>query len=65
MIRNGSGLVAPAIEDQQNPPDARSEMESAVTEQNIPWEQDDIDPGWFFAESAGSVRSSISYRPGG
>jgi len=35
-------------------------MNSAV------WHQDGIDPGWFFAEGIGSVRSSKSYnRPGG
>ncbi len=30
------------------------------------WRQDSIDPGWFYAEGIGSVRSSKSYnRPGG
>jgi hypothetical protein len=36
-----------------------------VIEQNISWQQDGIDSGWFFAEGIGSVRSSSSYRPGG
>lgn len=36
-----------------------------MTDQSISWEQDGIDSGWFFAKSVGSVRSSISYRPGG
>jgi hypothetical protein len=35
-----------------------------MTEQNILWSQDGIDPGWFIAEGMGSVRSRESYRPG-
>lgn len=36
-----------------------------MTQQDILWQQDGIDSGWFFAEGIGSVRSSFSYRPGG
>jgi hypothetical protein len=38
----------------------------SMTDQTVAWRQDGIDPGWFFAEGIGSVRSSKSYdRPGG
>jgi hypothetical protein len=43
----------------------RTDVECTVTEQNISWEQDGIDTGWFFAKNIGSVRSSTSYRSGG
>ncbi len=37
-----------------------------MTGQAVQWRQGGIDPGWFFAEDIGSVRSSKSYnRPGG
>ncbi|MGK9166711.1 hypothetical protein KXR53_10460 [Inquilinus limosus] len=37
-----------------------------MTRRAAVWRQDGIDPGWFFAEGIGSVRSSKSYnRPGG
>lgn len=36
-----------------------------MTDQSISWKQDGIDTGWFFAKGVGSVRSSVSYRPGG
>lgn len=36
-----------------------------MTEKSITWEQDGIDSGWFFAKDVGSVRSNVSYRPGG
>jgi hypothetical protein len=36
-----------------------------MTKQDISWQQDGIDSGWFFAKDIGSVRSSSSYRPGG
>lgn len=31
----------------------------------IEWKQDGIDPGWFYVDGIGSVRSKDSYRPGG
>ena len=36
-----------------------------MANQSVAWVQDGVDPGWFFARGVGSVRSSISYRPGG
>jgi len=37
-----------------------------MAEQTATWRQDGIDPGWFYADGIGSVRSSKSYnRPGG
>jgi hypothetical protein len=37
-----------------------------MAEQTATWRQDGIDPGWFYAEGIGSVRSSRSYNmPGG
>ena len=37
-----------------------------MTKDSASWQQDGIDPGWFFADGIGSVRSTVSYgRSGG
>ncbi|RXH32323.1 MULTISPECIES: hypothetical protein [Bradyrhizobium] len=36
-----------------------------MSDKNILWQQDGVDPGWFIAEQIGSIRNSTSYRPGG
>lgn len=36
-----------------------------MIDQNILWQQDGVDPGWFTAAHIGSIRNSKSYRPGG
>jgi hypothetical protein len=37
-----------------------------IAQQKAHWQQDGVDPGWFYAEGIGSLRSAASYgRPGG
>lgn len=36
-----------------------------MTEKSMFWEQDGIDRGWYYARNIGSVRSAMSWKPGG
>jgi hypothetical protein len=36
-----------------------------MSEKSIIWKQDGIDSGWHHAENIGSVRSAMSWKPGG